>query len=435
MELEEIKTRVREVVASSDVSEARAIANELSAGGAAVDGVDESSALLRQLLFLRLPQLDPEQAAWLMQHYVLDAFAMSDFDFARRVEDTIELIWDMDKRSDVLHHFLTAVETCEQLLGDQPVVIDGVELTPSVENWIKDYLFWPTENKFRQSIDAVNYASKALNPQKLSAEYRALLIRVLGWRDQISNTLYDYQNAEELDLEEYPNLDPRLLAASVDDFESPEVARAVLDKALAVKRPNPLSGIPSSTTSQSPMFSSKLIASASGLRPNIQGVLSNAPIKKDVVLSKQVTSLESEQNVARTMGEGLTPEKVTSQPARPPVVLRPAPVAGQKAEVGSTSKKKLAEQGLHTVAPAKVPDNLPMVETEALPAVIQSKRARTPVPKSVAVSQKFPQPVGNVSPTLNREQPQAEVVRKKNDVNSDIEQRLASLKKRATLKN
>ena len=138
MDLEQVKIRVREVVASSDVSEAREIANELSAVGAVVDGADESSALLRQLLFLRLPQLDPEQAAWLMQHYVLDAFAMVDFDFSKRVEDAIALVWDTDKRSDILHHFLTAVETCEQLLGDKPVVIDGVDLVPTVESWLKD---------------------------------------------------------------------------------------------------------------------------------------------------------------------------------------------------------------------------------------------------------------------------------------------------------
>lgn len=429
MDLEEIKTRVREAIASSDVSEARAIANELSAAGAVVDGGDESSALLRQLLFLRLPQLDPEQAAWLMQHYVLDAFAMTDFDFPRRIEDTIALVWDTDKRSDILHHFLTAVETCEQLLGDKPVVIDGADLAPTVENWLKDYAFWPTENKFRESFDAVNYASKAPNPQNLSAEQRALLIRVLGWRDQISNTLYDYQNAEELDLEEYPNLDPRLLTASLDEFESPKAVEEALDKALAVKKANPLSGIPqSSLVNQPSKFSPPVGGIVNQPRPNIQGVLSNAPLKKETVqIEKDMPVSQPVAPVAQVQSQTKPAQAASpSKPVMSTQVFTPKPPVSS----GDGPAKIVVGKA---PLPARVPDNLPMVEPEDLPAVVQAKAPKqsfakpiTPAPKAQAQS---------LPPTLNMNKIQAEVARKKNIPQEDIDQRLANLKKRSANKN
>ncbi len=429
MDLEEIKIRVREVVASSDVSEARAIANELSAAGAVVDGGDEPSALLRQLLFLRLPQLDPEQAAWLMQHYVLDAFTMSDFDFSHRVEDTIALVWDTDKRSDILHHFLTAVETCEQQLGDKPVVIDGIDLAPTVENWLKDYAFWPTENKFRESFDAVNYASKAPNPQNLSAEQRALLIRVLGWHDQISNTLYDYQNADELDLEEYPNLDPRLLTASLDEFESPKAVEEALEKALAVKKANPLSGIPQSSLVNQP---SKYLPPVGGIvnqpRPNIQGVLSNAPIKKETVqIEKNMPVSQPTAPVAQVQSQ---PKPTQTTPPSKPVVPTqlPTPIPPVSSASGP------AKNGVGKVPlPAKVPDNLPMVEPEDLPAIIQTKAPKQSFAKPIAPAPKAQ--AQSLPPTLNMDKIQAEVARKKEVAQSDIDQRLANLKKRSANKN
>ncbi len=433
MDLEEIKIRVREVVASSDVSEARAIANELSAAGAVVDGGDEPSALLRQLLFLRLPQLDPEQAAWLMQHYVLDAFTMSDFDFSHRVEDTIALVWDTDKRSDILHHFLTAVETCEQQLGDKPVVIDGIDLAPTVENWLKDYAFWPTENKFRESFDAVNYASKAPNPQNLSAEQRALLIRVLGWHDQISNTLYDYQNADELDLEEYPNLDPRLLTASLDEFESPKAVEDALDKALAVKRVNPLSGIPqSSSASQPSKFVPPMSTMVNTPRPNIQGVLSNAPIKKEnIQVEKSSPVSQVLPKVVPTQPAQPKPVQVPSlsKPVMPAVLNQPPKSKPQASPVASPQ----SIPGKGVVLPAKVPDNLPMVEPEDLPAVMPIKVSRQPFVKPVTPAPKVQAP--SLPPTLNMDKIQAEVARKKGVAQEDIDQRLASLKKRSVNKN
>ncbi len=429
MDLEEIKIRVREVVASSDVSEARAIANELSAAGAVVDGGDEPSALLRQLLFLRLPQLDPEQAAWLMQHYVLDAFTMSDFDFSHRVEDTIALVWDTDKRSDILHHFLTAVETCEQQLGDKPVVIDGIDLAPTVENWLKDYAFWPTENKFRESFDAVNYASKAPNPQNLSAEQRALLIRVLGWHDQISNTLYDYQNADELDLEEYPNLDPRLLTASLDEFESPKAVEEALEKALAVKKANPLSGIPQSSLVNQP---SKYLPPVGGIvnqpRPNIQGVLSNAPIKKETVqIEKNMPVSQPTAPVAQVQSQ---PKPTQTTPPSKPVVPTqlPTPIPPVSSASGP-AKNGVGKAPL----PAKVPDNLPMVEPEDLPAIIQTKAPKQSFAKPIAPAPKAQ--AQSLPPTLNMDKIQAEVARKKEVAQSDIDQRLANLKKRSANKN
>lgn len=431
MDLEEIKIRVREVVASSDVSEAREIANELSAAGAVVDGGDVPSALLRQLLFLRLPQLDPEQAAWLMQHYVLDAFAMPDFDFPKRVEDTVALVWDTDKRSDILHHFLTAVETCEQPLGESPVVIDGAELAPTLENWLKDYAFWPTENKFRESFDAVNYASKAPNPQKLSAEQRALLIRVLGWRDQISNTLYDYQNAEELDLEEYPNLDPRLLTASLDEFESPKAVEEALDKALAVKRANPLSGMPqSSSGSRSAKTMSQADVIANAPRPNIQGVLSNAPLKKEDGASKGPSSVTQDKPRVASLASS-EPQKPTSTSAStmPPVART---VESPKNKPIGSSAPSSPTISPKPVLPVRVPENLPMVEPEDLPAVMSSKIPSRPFKKTPASPQRT---APSLPTTLNMSRIQDEVTRNKNAAQADIDQRLANLKKRSTSKN
>lgn len=427
-DLEQLKIDVAGLVASSDVAEARVLLAELATSGINPEGIDEAARLMRQLLFLRLPQLEPEQAAWLLQHYVLEGFEVGDYNFPARVQDTLSLLFDTDKRADLLHHFLTAVESSDELLGDKPLVIDAVEMAPMVQNWIKDYNYWPTENKLRQSIDAVNYVSKAPNPQKLSAEDRALLIKFLGWYDEIRNSLFDYEASEDIDLEQYPDFDPRLLTASVDEFESPEVAKEVLNKAMTARRANPLGGVPIARTPLQTTF----VPPVSTPRPNIQGVLSNAPIKKDN-MQREVT-LPVKQEVPKSAPAQLQPKIApTSVMPKSSVSGTSVPSVVQKNETSSAStfpKKPLSQEA---ALPAKVPENLPMIEPEDLPAVVRPKVPKQPFAKPAAPVQK-PQS-SSLPPTLNMDKIQAEVARKKNTAQEDIDQRLANLKKRSANKN
>lgn len=432
MDIDLISQRVSEIVQSQDVAEARSLLSELSIGGANSEGNDAAAGFMRQLLFLRLPQLELDQAAWLLQHYVLEGFQVKGYDFPARVQDAVSLVFDTDKRADMLHHFLTAVESSDELLGDKPLIIDAAEVAPMVQNWIKDYNYWPTENKLRQSIDAVNYASKAPNPQKLTAEDRALLIKLLGWYDEIRNSLYDYEASEDIDLEQYPNFDPRLLTASLDEFESPEAARQALDKALAVKKSNPLSGVPQSGSGSRPAQATP----PSGMtvntpRPNIQGVLSNAPIKRDATMADWEGSPSPAQGLGKN--QAVAPaEKPNIKSAPVPSVAAPAKAQGTQPV--SAPGPSFVPQKQKPVLPAKVPENLPMVEPEDLPAVVQPKRTNVSSSKPTATGQKPPQPV-SLPPTLNMNKIQAEVAQKKSVAQSDIDQRLASLKKRSTGKN
>ncbi|MBL8031607.1 MAG: hypothetical protein JNK33_04775, partial [Candidatus Doudnabacteria bacterium] len=326
---------------------------------------------------------------------------------------------------DMLHHFLTAVETSDELLGDKPLTIDAAEVAPMVQNWIKDYNYWPTENKFRQSIDAVNYASKAPNPQKLAAEDRALLIKLLGWYDEIRNSLYDYEASEDIDLEQYPNFDPRLLTASIDEFESPESARKALDKALAVKRSNPLAGIPVTGSARSERFIPTAMPSSSNApRPNIQGVLSNAPIKKEDGTSKGVAPvIQGKPRVAPLTpleSQKPSPAPASTAPSAPP---KNKPVALPVSSAPSPARP---------VLPARAPENLPMVEPEDLPAVRLPKIPSRPAKKT---STSFQGAASSVPVTLNMDRIQDEVKRNKIAAQADIDERLANLKKRSTSKN
>lgn len=423
MDIDVIDQRVTEIVQSQDVAEARSLLAELSAEGVNPEDDDDAAWLMRQLLFLRLPQLGLDQAAWLLQHYVLEGFEVEDYNFPARVQDAVSLVFDTDKRADMLHHFLTAVESSDELLGDNPLVIDGAEVDPMLQNWIKDYNFWPTENKLRQSIDAVNYASKAPNPQKLSAEDRALLIKFLGWYDEIRNSLFDYESSEDLDLEQYPDFDPRLLTASVDEFGSLEVAKEVLNKALTPKPANPLSGVFTARPSSQPTF----VPPVNTPRPNIQGVLSNAPIKKDSIQVEK-TPLANQAFTATTAQS--QPESAHDASPLKPVVSTQQPVSKSTPKSENAPAKLVLDK---VPLPAKAPDNLPMVEPEDLPAVMQMKAPKQSFAKPIAPAPKAQ--AQNLPPTLNMNKIQAEVARKKEVAQSDIDQRLANLKKRSANKN
>lgn len=433
--LANLEADVQDCILSGDVVTARDLMTELWQAGVSAEQASDQATLYRRLMFARLAQITEEECIWLFENFIFEGLTIPDFDLLKALDNRFLMILGTEDRAAFLEKIQKAVERSQVLLGDKGLIIDKKEVPPTVASWLKDYIFTPAQGEYRQSIDELEYVNRGKSASVLTADERALLLQLLRIYDSVRNSVLQYQRAPVTYIEDLPSLSYDLIRAKVDDFDTPEQAAAAFklleQQVSTITTPPPTKpAVGTPTTGRfaaTPSFAQKVEAN-SGPRPNIQGVLSNAPIKKETVqVEKSMPINQSAAPVAQVQSQ--TKPTQAASPSKPVLSTQ---MSTPKPPVSSGDGPAKVVVGKAPL-PARVPDNLPMVEPEDLPAVVQAKASKQSFAKPIAPAPKAQ--AQNLPPTLNMNKIQAEVARKKEVAQSDIDQRLANLKKRSANKN
>lgn len=435
--LDGLSAEVQDAVLSGDVVYARELIAQLRQSGISPEQVGSGAALYRRLMFVRLAQLNEEECLWLFENFILEGLSIPDFDLLQALDNRFTMLLETEEQMAFLEKVQKVVDRSQALLGDKPLVIDQKEVSPSVAHWLKEYLYTPAQGQYRQSIDELEYVNRGKFAAQLTPEQRAVLLQLLRFYDTLRNSVLEYQQAPVAYVEDFPGVNYDLVQVKPDDFDSPEHAAAVFKlleqqvSSIATPPPTkPAAGAPNTGRFAAASAFPQRAETNSGPRPNIQGVLSNAPIKKENIQVEQ--SLPVSQTPAKVAQAQSQLRPFQTPPAKPVIPAVPVQSAMPKFQPSPTiSPESVPSKGV--ALPAKVPDNLPMVEPEDLPAVMPIKVSRQPFVKPVTPAPKVQAP--SLPPTLNMDKIQAEVARKKGVAQEDIDQRLASLKKRSVNKN
>jgi hypothetical protein len=87
-------------------------------------------------------------------------------------------------------------------IGTKPLSLDNLSLTPTIENWLKDYNNAPNSGALRTDIDALNYVNKSANPNQLTPEERKQLMTLIRLYDASRNLLQAYNSLPEAKTEQ-----------------------------------------------------------------------------------------------------------------------------------------------------------------------------------------------------------------------------------------
>ncbi|MBP9686426.1 MAG: hypothetical protein KBD66_01335 [Candidatus Doudnabacteria bacterium] len=218
-ELKTLEKAAAEAVATLDVTEALRLMRQIAPHGDMGRIDDALLALYLEMSFVRLPQLSVPEAMKLFKEHVLLGLNIEGFDLGARVYDRLAITFEEEDRVTFIREMLRNIEIGTEQLGSGLVVLDK-PVAPTVENWLKEYRVGLSAAKNRTGFDEVTFLNKNSNVQRLSAQQRALLLRLIGLYDGFSNSLREYDAQPEVYLEDNPELEIALINPSPDEWDA-----------------------------------------------------------------------------------------------------------------------------------------------------------------------------------------------------------------------
>ena len=181
--------------------------NKLRASSEVSDAITEFEARF----FENLPN---DEWVQILQENLLE-FLSKNYDIAALLQGFYTSHFN-GKKKEFIISLLQALEKNREVLGQQPLVLEGKKLSPQVQYWIKDYIgFIPRIGSDRSTFDEVKYLKGSPNVSKLSITEKNSLLQILK--------IYSWLlNPRELSQEEVSEGDRELFAKSASVKSAPQ---------------------------------------------------------------------------------------------------------------------------------------------------------------------------------------------------------------------
>lgn len=161
-----------------------------------------------QLNYIRFTALNPEQIYNLLKSSIIDAFKINEYDLEQKIVDIFELLEYPPAQIDFLYHLKSILEQHQELLGNQKIVIKDKQYTPTIGNWILDYVSTIRKDS-QDALGEMRYINSGKNLRILTIPQKKILQKILRIYDRTTQLIELWEAVPE-------NLPPDQLS----EFES-----------------------------------------------------------------------------------------------------------------------------------------------------------------------------------------------------------------------
>ncbi len=128
--------------------------------------------------------------------------------------------------ADWLDNLRRNLEGSEEILGQQPILVDGKTVTPTIANWLQDYIISsPKALVSRSAFEEVQYLRSSPNVRKLTMSEQQILLQVIKIYSWSANPIVSeeeieaYENSNEQPADGIGNRTAGLNSRAVSDIQ------------------------------------------------------------------------------------------------------------------------------------------------------------------------------------------------------------------------
>lgn len=185
-----LQNQIAEAINALDSSEAIAVLNMAKKNPAL--GLDHNSFL--QLQYVRMNSLSPYKMLEVMKQSVLIAYTIPDFILDERIKSYVKQMEDILESVKFVRDVAAVLQASEELLGNKNININGVSMSPTVGNWLKDYLGIVTPDGEKSTFTELQYINTSSNVKILSAEQKEILKNLIKLNDDCLDMVEDWNS-------------------------------------------------------------------------------------------------------------------------------------------------------------------------------------------------------------------------------------------------
>lgn len=102
-----------------------------------------------------------------------------------------------DQRTDLMERFYLAMEKSSVMFGKKQITVGGRKVEPTLANWLYDFKNFPSKNNIRTSLDEVNYFNQSSNYSILDTEEKQNLQNIISLYDSLKNPVLNFRALPE----------------------------------------------------------------------------------------------------------------------------------------------------------------------------------------------------------------------------------------------
>lgn len=143
--------------------------------------------LIDKLQFIRLPNVEEKELLELVGRRLIDGLSIPGYKLSDKIGTRLLFMNFPEDQNMFMEQFFERLKKNALTIGQKNITINDQPLSPTVQNWFRDYDNFPASNAARSYLDEVNYINKSPNAQSLAKEDRDKLLELLKVYDSLRN--------------------------------------------------------------------------------------------------------------------------------------------------------------------------------------------------------------------------------------------------------
>ncbi len=136
-----------------------------------------------QLQYVRMNSLTEYQLLGLMKQSILAAYSIPEFTLDEKIKIYVNQMDDTLGEVKFVRDISALLQSSEEVLGQQNIVVSGVSLSPTIGHWMNDYLGIATPDGIKSAFTQLQYINTSPNVKTLSLENKEILKDLIKLND------------------------------------------------------------------------------------------------------------------------------------------------------------------------------------------------------------------------------------------------------------